>query len=158
MIASGLIRMSAFGPALLLALSAASPTVADDTDCAQGEVTFVTGGVEQRLSLRIHERGAEVGAVLFRITDLPAMGGVFAVYPEPRGSRNLQNSDVLVADMMSFGSEGQTIALLRDETGVAVDQMTAPDGMLYAAYLAGGTIDAAGFDMTTVVTGWTCSD
>ena len=156
--ANSAFRETTFGPALVLALCAALPAFAEVTDCEQGEVTFVTGGVEQRLSLRIHERGAEVGAGLFRITELPAMGGVFAVYPEPRESRTLLNSDVLAADMMSFGQDGQAIALQRDETGVAVDEMTTPDGMLYAAYLAGGTIDAAGLDMTTVVTGWTCTD
>lgn len=158
MSATSLTRKFILRSVILLPLCAALPTFADETDCAQGEVTFVTGGVEQRLSLRIHERGAEVGAGLFRIAELPPMGGVFAVYPEPRGSRMLQNSDVLAADMMSFGSDGKAIALMQDDTGVSVDQMTTPDGMLYAAYLAGGTIDAAGFDMTTVVTGWTCTD
>ena len=30
--------------------------------------------------------------------------------------------------------------------------------MLYAAYLAGGTIAEMGFDATTVMTGWTCTE
>jgi hypothetical protein len=156
--ASFVVRKSSFGPAIVLALCAAVPGFANETDCKQGEVTFVTGGAEQRLSLQIHERRVEVAKGLLRIAELPPLGGVFAVYPEPRESRVLMNSDVLAADMMSFGSDGKAIALMQDETGVAVDQMTTPDGMLYAAYLAGGTIEAAGFDMTTVVTGWTCTD
>ncbi len=152
------LRLLNLGSAFALVFGATSPVRANETDCKQGDVTFVTGGVEKRLSLQIHERPAQVGKGLLRITELPPMCGVFAVYPEPRESRVLRNSDVLAADMMSFGQDGKAIAMMRDETDVAVDEMTTPDGMLFAAYLAGGTIDAAGFDMTTIVTGWTCTD
>jgi hypothetical protein len=155
---SSICRLLALGPAIVLLLGATSPVRANETDCKQGDVTFVTNGVETRLSLQIHERPAQVGKGLLRITELPPMGGVFAVYPEPRESRVLMNSDVLTADMMSFGQDGKAIAMMQDQSDVAVDEMTTPDGMLFAAYLAGGTIDAAGFDMTTVVTGWTCTD
>jgi hypothetical protein len=41
---------------------------------------------------------------------------------------------------------------------VALDEMETHDGILYAAYLAGGTIDAMGFDQTTRYLGWRCKD
>lgn len=140
-------------------LFAACPAQAEaEADCEMGEVTFVTAGVEQTLLLRIHERRSEIPAGLFRIVELPPLGGVFSVYPEPRERRTLVNSDVLAADMMTFGKDGRTLALMQDETGVALDEMETPDGMLYAAYLAGGTIEAMGFEMTTTYLGWRCTD
>jgi hypothetical protein len=141
----------------LAALLSAGPVLAE-TDCEMGEVTFVTAGVEQTMLLRIHERRSEVPAGLFRIAELPPLGGVFSVYPEPRERRTLMNSDVLAADLMTFGKDGRTLALMRDETGAALDEMETPDGMLYAAYLAGGTIAEMGFDMTTTYLGWRCTD
>jgi hypothetical protein len=146
----------AVGAATILA---ASMAVAEaETDCEMGEVRFVTAGVERTLLLRMHEQRVEIPAGLFRIAELPPLGGVFSVYPEPRERRTLQNSDVLAADLMTFGQDGSTLALMRDATGVALDQMETPDGMLYAAYLAGGTIDAMGFDMTTRYLDWRCTD
>lgn len=41
--------------------------------------------------------------------------------------------------------------MMIDETGIALDQMETPDGMLHAAHLAGETIAAPGFDMTSAI-------
>lgn len=87
------------------------------------------------------------------MTELPALGGVLAVCPEARETRQLANSDVLAADLTSFDATGKVLGLMEDQTGLAVDCMQSGNGMLYAACLAGGTIKAAGFDRTTVMTG-----
>ena len=93
---------------------------------------------------------------LFGITELPQFGGVLSIYPEPRNSRSLANSDALAADLMSFSANGIVIQFMIDKTGTDVDRMPSGDGMLYAAYLAGGTIEAMGFDNSTKLTEWLC--
>lgn len=142
----------------LIAALAASGALAQTSDWEMGEVSFVTADKDQKLTLRIHEQRSEVAAGLFRITELPDLGGVFSVYPEPRERRTLVNSVDLAADMMTFAQDGRVLALFRDTTDVALDEMETPDGMLYAAYLTGGTIDAMGFDQTTRYLGWRCTD
>jgi hypothetical protein len=141
--------------ALVLAAGGAE---AQTGDCRSGRVMFDTSGKPGELTLTIHERRAEVPKGLFGLAELPSLGGVFSIYPEPRSSRTLANSDVLAADLMTFGADGRVIAMLQDQTGASVDRMSSGDGMLYAAYLAGGTIAEMGFGATTVMTGWTCTD
>jgi hypothetical protein len=140
----------------ILAFSLSLPAIAEEKDCLTGKVTFDTAGVQQVLTLDIHDRKVEVPKGLMDKTDLPAMGGVFSIYPEPRESRTLVNSNALAGDLMTFDATGKALNLLSDETGAALDRMESGEGMLYAAYLAGGTIAAASFDDTTVMTGWSC--
>lgn len=146
------------GVAAVALVMAATGAGAQTVDCKTGQVTFDTSGKQGELTLLIHERRVEVPKGLFGLEELPPLGGVFSIYPEPRTSRPLANSDVLAADLMSFGADGKVIAMFQDQTGASVDMMPSGDGMLYAAYLAGGTIAAMGFDATTVMTGWTCTD
>lgn len=151
-----------FGARLALAMVAVATSAlavaAQDVDCKLGEVGFETGGTVGTLTLMIHERPIEVPQGLFKLTELPERGGVFAIYDAARSNRSMQNSDVLAADLMTFDAEGRVLAMLRDETGTELDTMESGEGLLYAAYLAAGTIDAMAFDSTTRHTGWRCID
>ncbi len=142
----------------IFALSVVEPAMAEVPDCAVGNVTFETAGTETTLSFRIHEGKFEVAKGLHGLTELEPMGGVFAVYDAPRGDRPLANSIVMAADIVSFGTDGRLLNLMVDETGDELDYMNSGDGMLYAAYLAAGTINAAGFDGSTVMKGWECTE
>lgn len=143
---------------LIATLNPVFPVLAQTEDCVAGDVTFETAGTLQTLSMLIHEGRSEVARGLYRITELPPLGGVFSIYDAPRGNQPLANSIDISADMLSFSATGKVIGLLRDETGPELDYMNSGDGMLYAAFLAGGTIEAMGFNPTTVMTGWTCTD
>lgn len=137
---------------------ASLPAFAQEEDCLTGNVTFQTGAETRVLTLYVHERPIEVPKGLFRMTELPPHGGVFAVYPAPRNNRKLANSDVMAADLMSFDDDGQTLNILRDETGPDVDYMRSGDGMSFAAYLAGGTVADMGFDTSTQLVDFVCTD
>jgi hypothetical protein len=143
---------------IIAALTPVVPVHAQTNDCLMGSVTFETAGTPQTLSLRIHERRMEVAKGLFKITELPPLGGVFSIYDAPRGDRPLANSNVMPADLMSFSASGNVLEILEDLTGEELDYMNSGDGMLYAAYLAGGTIKSMGFNKTTKMTGWICTD
>jgi hypothetical protein len=140
----------------LSALVCASAAHADD--CRRGDVTFDTDGRVGVLNLTMHERPSEVPAGLFNITGLAPRDGVLGVYPAPRNGRTLNNSELFASDLMTFDAEGRVLTLFVDDTGAALDRVTAGDGMLYVANLAGGTIEAMGFTDRTRLTGWTCSD
>ncbi len=141
---------------LLTAVLPAMPAMAQEQNCLMGKVTFRSDTVDQVLTLRIHEQPVEVPAGLYGIAELPPLGGVLSIYPEPRPNRRLANSGAMAADMMSFDASGKVLNLMQDTTGVEVDRMESGVGMLYAAYLAGGTIEATGFNHSTVMTGWDC--
>lgn len=143
---------------LSIALSVGGTAMAETPDCAIGNVTFETAGTETTLSLRIHEGEYEVANGLYEIAALEPKAGVFSVYDAPRGDRPLANSIVMAADIVSFGTDGRLLKLFVDETGNVLDYMNSGDGMVYAAYLAAGTIKAAGFDSSTVMTGWECTE
>jgi hypothetical protein len=142
--------------ALCTALAIASAAQAED--CRRGEVQLETDGRPGTLTLTMHEQRAEVPRGLFRITALAPLDGVLAIYPEPRNGRTLNSTDAFAADLVTFDAEGRVLTLWIDETGAQLDQVPAGDGMLYAAYLAGGTVAAMGFTDRTRLVGWTCID
>jgi hypothetical protein len=127
-------------------------------DCRRGTVSFETDGAIGTLTLTIHERRSEVPLGLFRLTDLAPLDGVVSVYPAPRFGRTLNTTDAFAADLVTFDAEGRVLTLWIDETGAQLDRVPAGDGLLYAVYLAGGTVAAMGFTERTRLTGWTCTD
>lgn len=144
---------------LVLALAAfVCASAAQAEDCRSGIVTFETVAGEATLTLTMHERPPEVAAGLFRIAALAPLDGVLAVYPAPRTGRMLNTTDAFAADLVTFDAEGRVLTLWVDGTGARLDQVPSGDGMLYAAYLAGGTVAAMGFTDETRLTGWTCID
>lgn len=139
------------------ALALTSPVHAQDADCVTGDVTFATQGVAHTLDLFIHETKYEVPKGLYKLTELPKYGGVLALYDGPRDGRTLNNSDVLVADMMSFDANGKAISLMVDDTGTKVDKFQAGNGMRFALYVDGGTVADKGFTADTTIIGLTCT-
>ncbi|WP_043917669.1 hypothetical protein [Jannaschia aquimarina] len=142
--------------ALLGFLALGQPVQAQEGDCLTGLVEFRTGVIRSTLMMDIHERRIESGQGLTNTRNLPPMGGVLSVYSFPRKNTTIENSDSIVADMMTFSEDGRAIALLKDKSGPQLDRMYGGDGVLYAAYLAGGTIEAAALDETTELVGWDC--
>lgn len=134
------------------------PVVAQSQDCLMGEVNFKTAEHTQTLTLHVHEQPFELARGLMFFTELSPSSGVFTIYPKEASARRLVNSDVFAADLMSFDMAGNALELMEDQTGTYADYMYSGVGMLYAAYLAGGTIREMGFDPSTVMTGWTCTE
>lgn len=175
--ADGLIRRDADGDGALSlaeAVDATSETTnPDGTTTSGGDVDYEDadrghgndgrpgggrGGAMAELTLTMHERPFEVPAGLFRIRELAPLDGVLGIYPAPRDGRTLNTTDAFPADVITFDADGRVLTLRIDQNGPQLDRVPAGDGMRYAAYLAGGTIQAMGFAHDTRLTGWRCID
>ncbi|MEO0936571.1 MAG: hypothetical protein AAFY38_00285 [Pseudomonadota bacterium] len=144
--------------ALFSVFASAAPALAQKDLCNVGQVAFDTAKGRQVLTLEIHEGKIEVAKGLYRKTELAPSTGVLAIYDAPRSARELANSNVMAADIASFDQDGQIQALLVDATGPKPDYLATPDGMVYAAYLAGGTLQAHGFDASSRLIAWVCTE